>query len=59
MENNGLKDGVNIDVMLPASTLHQYDNVRYNNEYNYPLIHGKISISNNSSVSILISPSIT
>ena len=26
-ENNELKDGFEIDVMLPASTLHQYSNL--------------------------------
>ena len=34
-ENNGLQDGVDIDVMLPASTLHQYANMEYKNEYHY------------------------
>ena len=43
MENNGLKDGVNIDVMLPASTLHQYENMEYKNEYHYLFMNVKIS----------------
>ena len=31
IENSGLQYGFEIDVMLPASTLHQYDNMEYNN----------------------------
>ena len=30
MENTGLKDGVGINVMLPASTLHKYYSMEYN-----------------------------
>ena len=29
-DNTVLQDVVEIDVMLPASTLHQYDNMEYN-----------------------------
>ena len=31
MENTGLQDDDDIDVMLPSSTLHQYSNMEYNN----------------------------
>ena len=34
MEDTGLQNGVDIDVIIPASTLHQYPNMQYNNEYN-------------------------
>ena len=42
MEDNGLPDGVGIDVMLPASALNQYINMEYNNEHNKLLINGNI-----------------
>ena len=41
MKNTGLKDGDGIDVMLPASTLHQYANMEYKNEYCYHLMNGE------------------
>ena len=59
MESTGLHYGVDFDFMLPASTLHQYSNMEYNDEYNYLFINGTISTSNNSSVSTLMSPSVT
>ena len=31
MDNTGLQDVVDIDVMLPISTRHQYANKKYNN----------------------------
>ena len=31
VENNGLQDGVGIDVKLPVSTMNQFDNMEYNN----------------------------
>ena len=40
-ENTRINDGVDIDVMLPTSKLHQYENMEYNNEYHYPLMNGK------------------
>ena len=42
MEDGGLQYGVYIDVMLPTSTLHQYENMVCNNDYHYPLINGNI-----------------
>ena len=42
MEYSVLQDGVNIDVMLNASTLHQYSNLEGNNDNNYLLMNGKI-----------------
>ena len=42
MEDNALHDGVDIDVMLPASTVHQYANTEFNNDYTPPLMNGKI-----------------
>ena len=59
MENNGLPDGVGIDVMLPASTLNQYSYMEYNNEHYNLLINGYISALNNSSVSTFTLASIT
>ena len=59
MEDNVIKDCVVIDVMLPAYTLHQYANMEWNNWYYSPFINGKISTSNNSSVSTLASPYVT
>ena len=59
MENTGLHDGVDIDVILSLFKLHQYSNMEYNNEYHYLFINDKMSISNNSSVFILNSPSIS
>ena len=32
MENSVLQDGVYVDAMLSASTLHQYANMEFNNE---------------------------
>ena len=37
MKNTGLQDGVDIDVMLSESTLHQYSNTECNNYYHPPL----------------------
>ena len=48
MKNTGLQDGVDIDVMLPASTIHKYSNIEYNNGYHYPLMNSKITTPNNS-----------
>ena len=48
MKNNGLQDGVGIDVMLPASALNQYSNMEYNNEHHNLPSNGNISTSNNS-----------
>ena len=59
MENTGSKDGVDIDIILSASTLHQYENIEYNNEHHKNFMNGKISTSKNSSVSTLTSPSAT
>ena len=59
MEDTGLQDGVDIDVMIPASTLHQYANMEYNNDSHFPFMNGKRSTSNNSSVSTLTPPSVT
>ena len=50
MENNGLTDGIGIDVMLPAYALNKYTNMEYNNENHNLLRNGNISTSNNSSV---------
>ena len=50
MEYTRLQDGVDIYCMLPASTLHQYANMEYNNEYYYPSMNGKISTYKNSTV---------
>ena len=47
MWNTGLQYGVDIDVMLRASTIHKYDNMEYSNENHYPSINGKMSTSNN------------
>ena len=58
-ENNGLPCGVDINDMLPESLLNQYVNMEYNNEHNNLHINGKISTSNNSSVSTLTSPFVT
>ena len=33
MKYNGLQDGVEIDVMLPVSTLNKYANMKYNNQH--------------------------
>ena len=33
-ENNGLRDGVDIDDMVPESATNQYVNMEYNNENN-------------------------
>ena len=41
MENDGLQDSVDIDLMVTASTLQQYANMEYNNEYYYPLMNSK------------------
>ena len=38
-----LQDGVDIHIMLPASTLHQNTNMEYNIEYYDPLMNGKMS----------------
>ena len=53
MENTGFQDDIDIDVMIPESTIHQYANMEHNNEYHYSLINGKISTSKNSSISTL------
>ena len=37
IENTGLQDGVEIDVMLPASTIHKQTNIECNNDYQTPL----------------------
>ena len=58
MENTRLQGGIDIDVMLPASTLHQYSNMYYNNEYHYPFMNGKIPTSKNSSILTSYSPSV-
>ena len=58
MKNTGLQDGVDIDVMLPESTLHQYSKMEHKNEYHYPRVKGKTPTSKKSSVYILASPSI-
>ena len=42
IEDTGLQDGLGIDVMLPESTIHQCANIEYNNEYNNPLVNGKM-----------------
>ena len=42
-ENNGLQDGVGIYVMLPASSLNQYDNMEYTNKHHKLLSNGNIS----------------
>ena len=42
MEYNGLQDGVGIDVMFPASTLHQYENIELNNDSKSPFMNVKI-----------------
>ena len=57
-ENNGLPDGVDIDYMLPASTLNQYFNMEYNNGHHNLQSNGKISTPKKSSVSRLNSPSV-
>ena len=57
-ENNGLSDGVDIDYMLPASTLNQYFNMEYNNGHHNLQSNGKISTPKKSSVSTLNSPSV-
>ena len=57
MEDTVLQGGVGIGVILTSSTLHQYFNMGCNNESHYPLINGKITPSNNSSVSTLTSTS--
>ena len=59
MEDTGLQDGVDIYVMLPASTLHKYYNMKLNNDSNHPFMNGKISTSKNSSVSTLTSLYVT
>ena len=33
MLNTGLQDGVDVDVLLSTSTLNQYANMEYNNEF--------------------------
>ena len=43
MEDTGLQDGVEIDAILPASTIHQYANMECNNESHPPLMNGKMS----------------
>ena len=40
IKDNGLHDGVDIDVMLPASTLHQYVNMECNNDSHCALMNG-------------------
>ena len=47
MEGTGLQDVVDINVMLPASTIHQNANMEWNNYYNLSFMDGKISASNN------------
>ena len=42
MKNNRLPDGVGIDIMLPASSLSQYYNLKYNNKYHNLLRNGNI-----------------
>ena len=59
MESNVLQDGFGVDVMLPLSTLNQYDNMEYHNEHRDLFSHVKFSTSNNSSFSTLTSPSVT
>ena len=59
MEDNGLQYGVDINYMLSTSTLHQYDNMEWNNESCPPLMNGKFPPSKNSSVLELTSPSVT
>ena len=59
MENTGLQDGVEIDVMLPSSTLHKCANMEFNNKYDYSLMNGKMSTPKYSSVSTLNSTSLT
>ena len=59
MEYTGLQDGADIDAIIYTSTLHQYANIEFNNESYHHLTNGKISLSNNSSVSKLTPPSIT
>ena len=39
MENNILKDGVDVDVLLPESTLHQYVYMECNHEYHYLMMY--------------------
>ena len=56
---NGLQDGVGIDVMLPLSTMNQYENTKYKNEDYDLLRNGNIPTPNNSSVSTLNLPSVT
>ena len=41
IENTGLKDGDDIDVMLSTSTLNKYANMEYNNENHPTLVNGK------------------
>ena len=57
-ENNGWPDGVDIDDMLPASTLNQHVNMEYNNEH-YKLHSNGNSSKFNSLVSTLTSPYVT
>ena len=45
MEDTGLKYGVGIDVMLPASTFRKYENVECNNGSHYLFINSKMSTS--------------
>ena len=42
MENNGLLDGVVIDLMLPESVLNQLVNMEYNNQHHKLQRNGNI-----------------
>ena len=53
MEYTGLQDGVEIDLMLSTSKLHQYANAEFNNESRSALINDNVSLSNHLSVSTL------
>ena len=59
MENNGLLDGVVIDLMFPKSVLNSLVNMEYNNQHHKLHRNGNIPKSNNSSVSTMTSPSVT
>ena len=41
LEDTGLQDGVEIDVTILESTLHQYDYMKCNYNCNPPLMNGK------------------
>ena len=56
IENTGFQNGDEIDVMLHASTMNQYENMEHNNEYHYPLTNGNMSTLKNSSIYTLTSP---